>query len=337
MIIALDAMGGDYSPQNEIEGALLALSEDKNLKIMLVGFEDKIKQALLHHPQQYKEYYDRIIIKHASQAVEMTDSAVSVVKEKKDASINVAVKEVYSGNADAVVSAGNTGAVMASSLFGLGRIQGIERPPILGLFPTNKNPMAILDIGANVDCKPQHLIQFAKIGYIYAKRIMNIPNPKVALINIGEEEQKGNDLTLTTYAALKEDKSINFIGNIEGKYLLEGNVDVAVCDGFIGNTILKFGEGVVSMFFYQIKKALKQNLFTLIAGLLLMPIFKELKRKVDYDEYGGAFLLGLKKPVIIAHGSASPKAIKNAIFKGKECVQFDIVGEIKKAIEKDKK
>ncbi len=329
MMIALDAMGGDFAPMHEVQGALLALQQDSTLSILLVGQEDRLRQEL---GKNLDTYSGRLMIRHASEIVTMNDSPVAVVKEKKDASINVAVRAVKHGEADVVVSAGNTGAVMTASLFGFGRIKGIDRPPIVGIFPSYKKPFAILDIGANVDCKPHHLVQFAHLGSIYAEKILHYSKPRVALVNIGEEPEKGNEQTIVTHALLKKEP-LNFVGNVEGKHLLDGDIDVAVCDGFLGNMILKFGESAVKLLMTEIKQGIKSSLLSRLGGLMIVPSLVPLKKKIDVEEKGGALLMGLNKTVIITHGSASAHAIKNALFAARDAVQSGMVEHIKKTME----
>jgi glycerol-3-phosphate acyltransferase PlsX len=257
------------------------------------------------------------------------------MREKKDSSLSIATNLLKEGKVDALVSAGNTGAVLAHAIFGVGRIKNVERPAIVAIFPTLRKPMVILDIGANVDCKPKHLVQFAKMGSVFSQTILGIKYPEVKLLNIGEEQEKGNELTLETYRLLKKQTNINFAGNIEPKHLLDGDVDVVVCDGFVGNVILKFGEGATAAIFRMIKDQVRKHLLATIGAIFMMPIFKALKRKVDYDEFGGTLLLGVKKGVIITHGSASPKAICNAILEASKVVREGVVDKIEEILSKE--
>jgi phosphate acyltransferase len=322
--IALDAMGGDFAPAETVKGAIAALADHPNIEITLVGREDAISREL----KRYKNTKN-ISIHNATEVIETSEPPIQAIKQKKDSSINVAVSLVKQGKADAVVSAGNTGALMASSLFGLGRVTGIERPAIATVFPTNNGRVLLLDMGANVDCKPKHLVQFAKMGSIYSKHVLHAENPRVGLLNIGEEPEKGNELTTSTYPLLKE-SGLNFAGMVESKEIFSGKVDVVVCDGFIGNLILKFGESTASFFFSLIKEELSKHPITKLAVLFLLPAFKRINKKVDYDEFGGAELLGLNGVVIKAHGRAKAKAIKNAIRVAAESVEGSVVEYISK-------
>jgi glycerol-3-phosphate acyltransferase PlsX len=311
-------MGGDNAPEEIIKGAKLAVAEYP-IEIILVGDTVKLKKYKL--PLS-------ISIKHASEKIEMNEAPLSAVKAKKDASVNVAVSLVKNGGADAIISAGNTGALMAASLFGLGRISGVERPAIAAIFPTMAgDEVLLLDMGANVDCKPKHLVQFAEMGSIYAEYVMHKPNPRVALLNIGEEKEKGNELTTTTYPRIAE-ANLNFLGNIEAKDILTDKADVIVCDGFLGNNILKFGESLSHIVFALLKEELSKNPIALLGALLLSPAFRNIKQKIDYEDAGGAPLLGLNGVVIKAHGRARAKAIKNAIRVAYEAVKEKVTEKI---------
>ncbi len=327
MKIALDAMGGDFAPQNEVLGALEALKKNDSIQIVLVGRKDAIQAELDKHPTN-----NRIEIVHADDVVTMNDSPTLVLKEKKNSSLNVSIKLLKEGKVDALVSAGNTGAVLAASIFNLGRIKNVERPAIVAVFPTLRKPLVILDIGANVDCRPTHLQQFAEMGSIFSEKIVGVKNPVVKLLNIGEEAEKGNDLTTQAYQLLSNTKEINFGGNIEPKHLLDGDLDVVVCDGFVGNVILKFAECTTSAIFKMIKDTVKKNLLGTIGAILMLPVFKQLKKKVEYDEFGGTLLLGVKKVVIIAHGAASPKAICNAVLEARKVKHEKVVEKIEEVL-----
>lgn len=321
--IAVDAMGGDFAPAEIIRGAVIA-SQELPVGINLVGDETKIKSELSHYPTK-----QGITIVHASELITNDESPVQAVKQKKDSSINVAVSLVKNRAADAVVSAGNTGALMAAGLFGLGRVPGVERPAIATIFPTPSGPVLLLDMGANVDCKPRHLQQFAEMGSLYAEHVMHVKNPRIGLLNIGEEKEKGNELTVASWPLLKETKT-NFIGCVESKEILSGKVDVVVCDGFIGNLILKFGESISAFIVNLLKKELMKNPITMLGALLLIPALNNLKKSVDYDEFGGAPMLGINGIVFKAHGRAKAKAIKNAIRVAYEAAKEDLVGCISK-------
>lgn len=308
MRIALDAMGGDYAPAVTVEGAIEAVSESKDLAVVLVGNEADLINEL-----KGKDYPSSLInIKHASQVVEMRESPVTALRRKKDSSIKVAVELVKAGEADAVVSAGNSGMVMAAALFILGKLQGVERPAIAAVMPTLKGLFVLIDAGANVDCKASHLLQFAIMGNAYARTIFNIDIPKIGLLGIGEEDAKGNELTKEAFKLLKE-SNINFIGNVEGKDVFTGNADVVVCDGFVGNIALKISEGLAEAIAKMLKREISEKTTGRISYLFLKGALKNFKKKTDYSEYGGAPLLGISRPCIISHGRSTAKAIKNAV------------------------
>ena len=317
--IAVDAMGGDYAPAEIVKGAVAA-SLELPVDIVLVGSRPKLEKELARYHRK-----GQVFIVNAAEAIGNDEPPVQAVKQKKDSSINVAIALLKNREADAVVSAGNTGALMASALFGLGRIPAVERPAIATIFPTHKGSVLLLDMGANVDCKPKHLLQFAEMGAQYAEHVMHIKNPRVGLLNIGEEKTKGNELVVESWELLHKAK-INFSGNVEAKEIISGKVDVIVCDGFIGNLILKFGESVSGFILELLKKELSKNLITRFAAFLLMPALANLKRGIDYDEYGGAPMLGVNGVVFKAHGRARAKAIKNAIRVTREAVREDLVG-----------
>ncbi|MBO8137396.1 MAG: phosphate acyltransferase PlsX [Desulfotomaculum sp.] len=321
MRIALDAMGGDYAPREIVKGALLA-AEELQVEIILVGDQDSIKREL-----NGNDAGGLITIKHADEVINMNEHPATAVRRKRNSSIVVAAALVKEGAADAVVSAGNTGAAMTASLFALGRIEGIERPAIGTLLPTARGMMVLLDAGANVDCKPKHLQQFAVMGSVYAQKLIGIENPRVGLINIGAEETKGNELTQAVYPLLKATGCINFAGNVEGRELLLGEVDVAVCDGFVGNVVLKTVEGCGMALMELIKKGLEpmaaKGGLEQVSGTLA-----ELKQKMDYSNYGGAPLLGLNGVSIISHGSSNAQAIKNAVRVARDSVKRELVNAI---------
>ena len=316
--IAIDAMGGDYAPAEIVKGAVLA-SNELPVKLFLVGDRSLIEKEL----SRYKKKGDLSVV-HASEVISNDESPVAAVKQKKDSSVNVAVALVKNKEADAVVSAGNTGALMAASLFGLGRIKGVERPAIATIFPTPTGPVLLLDMGANVDCKSKHLLQFGEMGSQYAEHVMHVANPRIGLLNIGEEKEKGNQLVIESWPLLQAAK-INFVGNVEAKEILEGKVDVIVCDGFVGNLILKFGESISSFIITLLKKELSKNLITRFAAFLLLPSLQNIKKSVDYDESGGAPMLGIDGIVFKAHGRARAKAFKNAVRVAHEAVKVDLV------------
>ncbi len=309
MKIVLDAFGSDNAPYPEIEGAVLALKENFCDSIVLVGKKDIISKEL------EKYFYDknRLEIFDASEVITMDDSASAAVRSKKDSSLVKGLELCKSGKGDAFVSAGNTGAVMAASLFAYGRIKNVKRPAIAITLPTKGEPEIVLDVGANVDCSVENLVQFAELGSLYSKFLFDIESPKVALLNIGEEDKKGNILSKTTHRELSESNTINFVGNIEGKDLLKGIVDVVVCDGFVGNVMLKTIEGAAISIFDIMKEQFKKDWVAKIGALLSYPVFSYLKKKLDHSEYGGALLVGLNGITIIGHGRSNAKAIKNAI------------------------
>ncbi|MBN2461881.1 MAG: phosphate acyltransferase PlsX [Candidatus Cloacimonetes bacterium] len=309
MHIALDAYGSDNAPFPEVEGAILAIKENVCNKILLVGKEAELTREL------DKYFYDplRIEIIHSSEVVTMADNPADVIKKKTDSSILRAVKIHQEGKAAGVVSAGNTGAVMASSLLTYGRIKNVLRPALAVPLPTQNRPEIILDVGANVDCSPENLVQFALLGSLYSKFFFQSQKPEVALLNIGEESVKGNDLVKKVYSELTKHEDINFIGNIEGKDLLKGIADVVVCDGFVGNVMLKTVEGVALAIFTMMKEQIKKDWVAKIGALLSFPVYTYLKKKMDHSEYGGALLLGVNGITVISHGRANPVAIKNAI------------------------
>lgn len=332
MKIAIDAMGGDFAPEQVVLGAVAAAKE-YHCQIVLVGDEDKIKpflQQALHGDTA------DISIYHASDMIGMDEHPGAAVRRKKDSSIVVATRLVKEGTCDAVLSAGSTGAAVAAALFGLGRIKGIDRPTIATPMPNINGVTMLLDSGANVDSKPHHLLQSAIMGSIYSEYVFGIKNPRVGLLNIGEEPTKGNEQALATYPLLKELQTINFIGNAEGRDIPNGSVDVVVCDGFVGNVVLKFGEGLAKTMIKLIKEAIKNgNIFAKVAAFMLSPTLKKLSKKVDYAEYGGAPLLGVDGCFIICHGSSNAKAIKSAIGVANDYVNKNVLQQIRDNIAKE--
>ena len=309
MHIAIDAFGSDNAPSPEVEGAIIAIKEGCCDKVYLVGKQD----ILIKELEKYYYPKEKIEIVHASEVISMSDSPAKVVREKKDSSLVRAIQLHKEGTVQAVVSAGNTGAVMAASLFGYGRIKNILRPAIATTFPTQSHPEIILDVGANVECNPENLVQYAILGSLYFKFFFAADNPRVALLNIGEEETKGNELVKNTYLKLKDTKDINFVGNIEGKDLLKGIVDVVVCDGFVGNVMLKTVEGAAYSIMSILKSEMKKDWIAKLGALLSFPAYAYLKKKLDHSEYGGALLVGLNGISVVSHGRSNAKAIKNAV------------------------
>lgn len=326
MKLAIDAMGGDNAPKEIVLGAMKAISHFPNLHITLVGDETKINPILTNK--------ERIEVLHTEEVILGTDEPVRAVRRKKNASMVLATQLVADGKADACISAGNTGALMAAGLFVVGRIEGIERPALTPTLPTiGGEGFLLLDVGANVDAKPEHLLQYAIMGSIYSEKVRGIQNPRVGLLNIGTEEKKGNDLTKQAFEVLKT-APINFVGNVEARDLLDGVADVIVTDGFTGNMVLKTIEGTALSVFKMLKGALNSSLKSKLAAAVLKPDLYKLKNKMDYSEYGGAGLFGLKAPVIKAHGSSDAQAIFSAIKQASLMVEQDVSPLIKKAIEK---
>ena len=330
MKIAVDAMGGDNAPQAIVAGAVQAAKE-YGVGIILVGIEQAVREELNRHPQAKTL---PIEIRNASEVVDMLDSPVTVFRRKKDSSIRVANELVKSGEAVAVISAGHTGAAMATSLFVLGKLEGVERPAIATFMPTIEGTSIILDMGANVDCKPNHLLQFAVMGEVYAKYLLKIASPRVGLLSIGEEETKGNELTKEAFKLLTE-TSLNFIGNVEGRDVMSGKADVIVCDGFIGNVVLKVSEAVAETIGLFLKTDIEKSLIRKLGYLLVRPAFQNLKRRVDYAEYGGAPLVGINGISIISHGRSSDRAIKNAVRVAAELAKSEVNKHVHDDIEKN--
>ena len=305
--IAVDCMGGDYAPEEIVKGCILAYKE-LGLSTYLVGDRKEIESILRKEGVKESE---ALTIVHAEEKVEMNDPP-SVVLKKKNSSLYVAGMLVREGEADGLVSAGNTGAVLTVGKFVVGTEEEVERPTIGVPLPNPKGKTVLLDVGANVDCKPRHLLQFAIIGHTYAEEILGIKNPRVGILSIGEEEGKGNELVKETYPLLKSSK-LNFLGNAEGRDIYAGTFDVIVCDGFVGNVVLKASESLGFAVIQMIKEEVQKSLLARLGALLMLPALNNLKKKADFAEYGGIPLLGAKKPVIITHGRANAKAIKNAI------------------------
>lgn len=325
MRIAIDAMGGDHAPKEVVLGAVQAVEAFPDIKVVLVGDEVKIKE--------YVKNTDRIEIIHTEEMILGSDEPVRAVRRKKNASMVLTAKEVSEGRADACISAGNTGALMAAGLFVVGRIQGIERPALTPTLPTiGGEGFVLLDVGANADAKPEHLVQYALMGSIYSEKVRGINNPRVGLLNIGTEEKKGNDLTKHTYELLQK-TDIHFIGNVEARDLLNGVADVVVTDGFTGNMVLKTIEGTAMSIMKMLKTSLMSSLKSKLAAAVLKPDLYALKTKMDYSEYGGAGLFGLKAPVIKAHGSSDANAVFNAIRQAKTMVENSVTEKIQEAVQ----
>ena len=306
MKIALDVMGTDFGPKELVLGAVQAVQEF-GCDIVLVGDEATIKDLLQKYGAAGNPHFT---IKHASEVIDMHEHPGIAVKTKKDASIVVATDLLRTHRCDALVSSGSTGAAVAAALFHLGRIRGIERPSIATPIPSLTGTTVVLDSGAKVDAKPEHMVQSAVMGSVYAELMLGIKNPRVGLLNIGEEETKGNEQALATYPLLKQEKNINFIGNVEGRDINKGTVDVVVCDGFVGNVVLKFAEGLARAIMIMVKDAIMNGgVAAKLGGLLIKPALKKLGKRLDPAEYGGALLLGVKAPFFICHGSSKAKDI----------------------------
>lgn len=327
--IVVDAMGGDFAPLNDVSGAVIAAeSKPELLDIILVGKEDVIKEELKKHKVTLKN----ISVVNATEVVTMEDSAIDAMKLKPDSSLNVGLNLMKEKKADAFISAGNTGAVMAASIIKSGRIQGVGRPTIGSLFPTDFGKTMVFDVGASVDCKAIHLLEFALMGNIYMKNIYNVDKPKIGLLSVGEEKSKGDALTLEAYELL-EKSNLNFIGNVEGRDVLRGKADVIVCDGFVGNVILKFAESVLDVIKGKFKAYASQGFFKKAwTGMMYGTLKNVVLKDFDYQEYGGVPLLGINGVTIIGHGKSSPIAIKNMIYKAEEMVRLKVNEKIKESI-----
>jgi glycerol-3-phosphate acyltransferase PlsX len=321
-------MGGDYAPEVTVAGAVQAAKVTKS-EIILVGKEDAIKAELAKHNTTGLN----ISIQHASESIEMEETPAQAVRQKKDASLCVAARLVAEGKAQALVSAGNSGAAMASALLYMRRLPGVSRPAITTVFPSVSGQCALLDVGANVDCKPRHLLQFAIMGSVYMEKIFGIDRPRVGLLSIGEEDTKGNELSLATFELLKK-TDLNFVGNIEGRDITNGKADVTVCDGFVGNVILKFGEGVTGMMLKFVKSEFRSHPMAWFSLPFLWAALKDLRKKVDSAEYGGAPLLGVNGVCIISHGSSNAKAVMNALLVAERFAEKNVNDEIANALAK---
>jgi glycerol-3-phosphate acyltransferase PlsX len=322
--VAVDAMGGDAAPRVEVEGAILA-ARSYPVKVLLVGREEVLRRELAEHLADHLP----IEIVNATEIITMDDAAAKAVRSKKDSSVRVAARLVRDGRAHGIVSAGNTGAVMATAKIVMGTLSGVYRPALASVFPTLKGTAAILiDVGANVDCTAEMLAQFALMGEVYARLVCRVERPRVGLLSIGEEEHKGNELTRAATPLLKQ-LPINYLGNVEGRDLYSGGIDVIVCDGFIGNVALKVSEGLVEIIKFMIQDSLTATVTRKIGYVLARAAFDDFKKRVDYSEYGGAPLLGVKGVCIICHGRSNPNAIKNAI---RVALEFS-KGRVNEAIE----
>lgn len=327
MRIVLDAMGGDHAPPVAVEGGVWAARE-YGIEVILVGREDDIRRELAKHDTAGLS----LPIVHASQVIEMEEHPAAAVKAKRDSSMVVGMDLLKRGEADAFVSAGNSGGVMAAALFRLGRIRGIKRPALSTIYPTTTGICFMLDMGANTDCKPEYLLQFAYMGVAYAERVLGIANPRVGLVSNGEEETKGSILVQEAHQLLKK-SGLNFIGNVEGKDIPAGMADVVVTDGFTGNVIGKLSEGLAESLLTVIKEEIKKSPLATLGALLSKPAFDKVKKRLDYAEFGGAPLLGVDGVVIVAHGRSNAKAIKNAVRVAKQAVEGGMLAAIKEGLQ----
>lgn len=327
MRVCVDAMGGDHAPEWIVKGSLQASFSGVN--VIFVGDEKKIRKEV----KRLGGLPSNVEIVHASEAIGMDEAPTIAVRKKKDSSLRVCFKLIKDGEADAMVSAGNSGAIMAAAIMTLRRIPGIERPAIATLIPSFKGHMVLLDIGANVDCRPDHLRQFAVVGTVFCRTVLHIPFPRVGILSNGEESSKGNSLTREAHQLLSN-SFLNYIGYIEGRDIFSGNVDVVVCDGFVGNIVLKLTEGLSRTIFGFIKNTLRESFTAKTGYLFLRGSLQNLSQAFDYSEYGGAPLLGVDGICLIAHGSSPPKAIQNAVYHAHELAAQDLVGRMKSNLQR---
>ena len=313
--VAVDAMGGDNAPGEIVKGAVQAVQAEKDIKVFLVGRQDAVNAELA----KYTYDKEKIEVVHAEEVIEMAEPPVNAIRKKKQSSLVIGMNMIKHQEADAIVTAGSTGATLVGGQVLVGRIKGIERPPLAPLVPTEKGVSLLIDCGANVDARPSHLVQFAQIGSIYMENIVGIKNPRVAIVNIGAEEEKGNALVKETFPLLKECEDINFVGSIEAREIPHGGADVIVCEAFVGNVILKLYEGLSSTLIGVIKAGLMSNLKSKIGAALALPSLKKTLKAFDASQYGGAPLLGLNGLVVKTHGSSKAKEITNSIY---QCVTF---------------
>lgn len=325
MRIAIDAMGGDHAPKSTVEGAIAAANEWSDIEVILVGNREVLEPLAQGAPSNFR-------IHHAAEVIEAEDEPVKAVRRKKDASMVVAGRLVREGEADAMISAGNTGALMTTGLLVVGRMEGIERPALAPMIPTvDERGVLALDLGANMDAKPEHLAQYALMGSIYRQKVHGIANPRVGLLNVGTEAKKGNELTKAAYPLIEE-MPITFVGNVEARDVLTGACDVLVCDGFAGNILLKSLEGTAGTIFSLLKKEFSKSLKNKLAAAVLMPSLREMKKTLDYKEHGGAPLLGLSGLVVKGHGSSDSGAIKNAVRQARTAIQGRLTESISNEI-----
>lgn len=329
--IAVDAMGGDNSPQAIVEGVILALREMQDVDVLLCGPEDRLRPLL----KDADDVAARIRVIHAPDVIDMHEAPMLAVRKKADSSMVRAMLELKEGRAQAFVSAGSTGAVLAGGMIRVGRIRGIDRPALAPVLPGRNKPFMLIDSGANVDCQAEYLVQFGMMGSIYMEKVLGVKNPRVGLVNIGAEEEKGNQMSKKAFSLMKEQKVFEFAGNVEARDIPTGDVDVIACDGFDGNIILKYTEGLASTLTGMLKEELLGGgIKEKIGALLIKPALKRFKGRMDADEHGGAPLLGVNGAMVKAHGSSNARAIKNAVRQARSMVQGDVAGKIRDAIEK---
>lgn len=318
-------MGGDRAPEEIVRGAIeFVEQDDSGTEVVLVGDENLVAPLA----SSSKHWNRRIHLVHAPERIGMGESPSAAVRKYKESSILVAARQVKEGRAQALVSAGSTGVTMMAALKVFGRLRGVERPAVATVVPTLEGPCVICDVGANVDCRPSHLVAFAQMASVYAERILGISHPRVGLLSNGEEEGKGNELVVSAHVRLKELSDLNFIGNVEGREIFAGQTDVVVCDGFVGNVVLKLTEGLASAFLTMVRQGASQGVRTKLGAALFKPALRDIKERMDYTEYGGALLLGASEVCVISHGSSNAKAIRNAIRVAKEAVESGVTQTI---------
>lgn len=339
MKILIDAMGGDNSPDEIIKGCVQTVDELES-EIILIGDESKINEKVkdFYGKDSIAEVNPKLTVKNASEVISNHESPTEAIRSKKDSSMVVGFKMLKDGEGDVFISAGSTGAFMAGGLLLVGRIKGIDRPALCPILPSHSGKgFMLIDSGANTNCRPNNLLQFAQMGSVYMKNVKHVENPVVGLLNIGAEEGKGNDLMKETYIKLDEDQSINFYGNVEGRYMFDDDVDVVVTDGFTGNVALKTIEGMGLMITKLLKEELTKSWWSSFLTLLLKPYLKKFKKRMDYSEYGGALLLGIKKPMVKCHGSANAKIVKFTLHQAEEFAKNNVVQGIETIISKEDK
>lgn len=326
--VALDVMGGDYAPDAALAGAATVLANTTDVHLLLVGQEQALASSSL--PAQYPGRVELLV---ATDEVPMDEAPAVALKTRPESSMHLGIAAVKEGRADAFVSAGNTGAVMAISLVVLGRIKGVSRPTVMGYMPTTTGMSILVDAGANVDCKPEHLVQFALMGNVYAQRILRLEKPSVGLLNVGSEKSKGNELAKSSYGKLASMEGLHFMGNVEGRDVLHGRADVVVCDGFVGNVLLKFGESISTAIPEMLAQTMSASNTPAQTQQAVAGVLRETRKRFDYEEYGGAPLLGVRGPVLIGHGASSPRAFEKLIGAAVDVTRQDVVGAIVSAIE----